>query len=260
MKLADTVLQTQVKLFNEPNDTTTTLPRIKREQHQDPNRLPVKNEISLNNTLILFRDSHILNEQQNFDLLRLSEFSLKEKWILIYRGSRDGFGARDFHSKCDDKFPTLTLLKAKQSSFIFGGYTSVTWNVTSFFDIRRQHKSDRNAFIFSLTNGDYNQYKMKTKNPSRSIKCSPRFGPIFGDDDIRVADNANKSESGSNLGFTFKHPIYARETNEAKSFLAGSNYFLLDEIEVYQRCTSNFNDLIFKEVKSVKNINFIFLR
>ncbi len=39
----------------------------------------------------------------------------------------------------------------------------------------------------------------------------------------------------SNLGCSYKHPQYAYETNEAKSFLAGSHKFQLDEIEVYQK-------------------------
>jgi hypothetical protein len=37
------------------------------------------------------------------------------------------------------------------------------------------------------------------------------------------------------LGFPYKHPQYAEGTNEAKTFLAGSHSFQLDEIEVYQK-------------------------
>jgi hypothetical protein len=39
----------------------------------------------------------------------------------------------------------------------------------------------------------------------------------------------------SNLAFTYKHPQYARGTNEARTFLAGSQKFQLDEIEVYKK-------------------------
>jgi hypothetical protein len=41
--------------------------------------------------------------------------------------------------------------------------------------------------------------------------------------------------SYSYLGHTYKHHQYANGTNEAKSFLAGSFQFQLDEIEVYER-------------------------
>ena len=61
------------------------------------------------------------------------------------------------------------------------------------------------------------------------------LGPTFGND-IYIANNANtKMDSISDLSFDYKHPKYKRETNEAKTFLAGSFHFQLDEIEVYQK-------------------------
>ncbi len=42
--------------------------------------------------------SEILNdEQQSIDLIKLCEFSPNDKWSLLYRGTRDGFGSDDFH-------------------------------------------------------------------------------------------------------------------------------------------------------------------
>jgi hypothetical protein len=67
------------------------------------------------------------------------------------------------------------------------------------------------------------------------ICCDPRYGPTFGCD-IRIANNANITmNSFSNLGDCYSHPQYAYGTNEAKTFLAGSFRFQLDEIEVYQK-------------------------
>ena len=65
--------------------------------------------------------SLILSGNQPSELIKLCEFSLKDKWTLLYRGTRDGFGANDFHSKCDGNSNTLTILKAHGSSYIFGG-------------------------------------------------------------------------------------------------------------------------------------------
>jgi hypothetical protein len=42
-------------------------------------------------------------------------------------------------------------------------------------------------------------------------------------------------DSYSKLGFSYKHPQYEFETNEAQAFLAGSRYFQLDEIEVFKK-------------------------
>ena len=46
-------------------------------------------------------------------------------WQLCYRASDDGWGAEDFHRKCDDVRPTVTLVKCENN--IFGGYTDKSW-------------------------------------------------------------------------------------------------------------------------------------
>ena len=59
--------------------------------------------------------------------------------------------------------------------------------------------------------------------------------PTFGDD-INIADNPNTTmDSSSDLGLTYKNPQSAFGTNEAKTFLAGSFRFQLDEFEVYEK-------------------------
>ena len=45
---------------------------------------------------------------------------------VVYRGSRDGFRAEDFHKKCDGRSHTVTIIK-NDAGKIFGGYTSVKW-------------------------------------------------------------------------------------------------------------------------------------
>jgi hypothetical protein len=42
-------------------------------------------------------------------------------------------------------------------------------------------------------------------------------------------------KSWSNLGYSYKHPQYEYKTYEARTFLAGSCEFQLDEIEVYKK-------------------------
>ena len=71
----------------------------------------------------------------------------------------------------------MTILKAKKSSNIFGGYTTVSWDSFS------GDKSDPNAFLFSLTNKDNKPLKIKI-DPNRhqyAIYCDPKCGPTFGD-------------------------------------------------------------------------------
>ena len=79
------------------------------------------NEYSSND---LFK-SQILTGHQPSELFKLCEFSSEDKWTLLYRGTRDGFGAANFHSKCDRHNNTLTILKAHGTSYVFGGFTSI---------------------------------------------------------------------------------------------------------------------------------------
>ena len=46
-------------------------------------------------------------------------------WKLCYRASVDGWIGQDFHKKCDDVGPTLTLVKCGTN--IFGGFTDQSW-------------------------------------------------------------------------------------------------------------------------------------
>jgi hypothetical protein len=179
----------------------------------------------------LFKNEILKDDRQCFELIKLCEFSAKDKWSLLYRATRDGFETHAFHSKCDGHSNTLTILKAKKSSYIFGGFTTVTW------DRSDEYKSDPNAFLFSLTNKDNTPLTMKV-DPTRSqfsIYCNPKCGPMFGND-ICIANNSNTTmDSCSILGSIYQHPQYAKGTNEANTFLAGSHKFQLDEIEVYQK-------------------------
>jgi hypothetical protein len=45
---------------------------------------------------------------------------------LLWRGSRDGFKAWDFHARCDRTPNTLTIIKDKGGN-VFGGFTPVPW-------------------------------------------------------------------------------------------------------------------------------------
>jgi hypothetical protein len=77
--------------------------------------------------------------------------------------------------------------------------------------------------------------KVEPNQHEFAIFCGSKYGPTFGFD-ILIANNANTTmDSNSRFGHTYRHPHYAEGTNEAKTFLAGSFRFQLNEIEVYQK-------------------------
>ena len=79
-----------------------------------------------------------------------------QDWCKIYCGSRDGFSAKDFHSKCDDKPNTLIIIRTV-NELNFGGYAEKSWScgdLTESIDIK---KPDQNAFIFNFVDDDFKQ-------------------------------------------------------------------------------------------------------
>ena len=49
----------------------------------------------------------------------------EQDWKLCWRASQDGWAADAFHSLCDGKSPTITIVEV--GKYIFGGYTSISW-------------------------------------------------------------------------------------------------------------------------------------
>ena len=56
----------------------------------------------------------------------LREWTGNYDWRLIYRASEHEYSARSFHECCDNKGPTLIVIKSSEG-WLFGGYTSQIW-------------------------------------------------------------------------------------------------------------------------------------
>ena len=76
-----------------------------------------------------FKDSVILSFSQGQTLMNWLKstpgFSISNH-LLLYRASRDGWASSDFHFYCDNKGPTVTVIKSGND--IFGGYTEQSWD------------------------------------------------------------------------------------------------------------------------------------
>ena len=47
------------------------------------------------------------------------------KWLLCYRASTHGWAVNSFHSRCDGRHDTVTIVKV--GDYVFGGYTDIPW-------------------------------------------------------------------------------------------------------------------------------------
>ena len=136
---------------------------------------------------------------------------------LLYKGSRDGDGANDFHSRCDEAEKTLVLIEDNYGNR-FGGFTTQDWGGEYL------QKKDDEAFIFSL---DKNKIYpiIKGKN---AIRCCSCCCPQFSNDTIYLNNkfltskcNVN-SKNDNYQGFTYDY-----ELNN------GIYNFIVKELEIY---------------------------
>jgi len=105
---------------------------------------------------------------------------------LLWRATRDGFAASKFHTLCDGKSNTLTVVKST-TGYIFGGYASLAWANSG------SYKNDPTAFMFSLTNTGNTPVKILQKvSTGNSVYHGSSDGPCWGSGrDLRVADMSN---------------------------------------------------------------------
>jgi hypothetical protein len=169
----------------------------------------------------------VLDKQKQF--MSLCEFTSCQKWNLLYRATQDGFEATHFHSKCDNKPNTLVIIKSENGN-VFGGYTEQSWEHSGGV------KQDSNAFVFSFINSKYTPLKMKCVDSSAAIWCDSKFGPYF-NGGFMIDNNSNTNTTSLSELTNFKHSECTElsDSNDAKSFLAGSYNFKTFEIEVYTK-------------------------
>ncbi|XP_068737819.1 adhesion G protein-coupled receptor E1-like [Montipora capricornis] len=173
--------------------------------------------------------SVIIGSNQTY-LVQLSEWlkpvsQSNSQWKLCWRASEHGWASSTFHSLCDGKGPTVTIIKVNQN--IFGGYASVSW------DHSTSYKNDPNAFLFSLANQINTPQRLTQKDPNNahSVYNQYNYGPTFGySHDLYVQDNA-KGNAGSHTVLSSYHNPTG--TSSYNTFLAGQQYFDPSEIETF---------------------------
>ena len=95
--------------------------------HYEDSDIRVKiSQLCLKNPSELLSDTQLVKRQ--YDTI-LREWFGDYKWKLLYRSSEHDYTGKSFHKYCDDKGPTLIVIKSSEG-WIFGGYTTQSWKVT----------------------------------------------------------------------------------------------------------------------------------
>jgi hypothetical protein len=161
-----------------------------------------------------------------------------KRFTLLWRGGRNGFGARDFHRRCDGHANTLTLIEDTAGN-IFGGFTPVEWESRKYDPKvfgRNCYKADPSlkSFVFTLMNPHNfraRKFALKAEKKDEAIYCHSSKGPYFyGGSAVANDCNANTDSWTVNFGDS-----YANDTGlYGKTFFTGSEHFTVKEIEVFK--------------------------
>jgi hypothetical protein len=97
------------------------------------------------------------------------EFRAK-RFNLLWRGSRDGFTAGEFHRRCHGRANTLTVISDTDGN-VFGGFTPVEWENSCSF----KGDDSLRSFLFTLRNPHGvppRKFKLKAEKKQFAISCS----------------------------------------------------------------------------------------
>ena len=82
---------------------------------------------------VTLSSSSILGSLNIKYLIKLNSFlapvlrsSSRSRFVRCWRAKTDGWAASTFHSNCDGKGPTVAIIQV--DSYIFGGYTDLSWS------------------------------------------------------------------------------------------------------------------------------------
>ena len=169
----DKEIESLKDIINKFNGNKNKESNKKNESNKNNNKNNIN--INYNNEYNFFINSRIVNEKSlAFVVNELKKVynnineNKKFKPKLLYRGSKDGFQSKIFHSKCDNIKGTLILIE-NNKGIRFGGFTKETWNG------EYMAKFDENAFCFSISL----QKIYKVIKDKEAIRADPKFGPVF---------------------------------------------------------------------------------
>ena len=151
---------------------------------------------------------------------------------LLYRASRDGDDVMEFHKRCDEIGPNVTIVKTEKNKR-FGGFTFCNWGIPQKYLEKMKSnagilKQDQCSFCFSL---DLKKiyYHDDRKEKEDAIFCSSKFGPTFCSNIFAI--NNNMLTKGGYCTRK-KTSCFAGQSKDYE--ISGEKNFNIKELEVYE--------------------------
>jgi hypothetical protein len=182
---------------------------------------------SLKNDTMPFPGSAILSKNDQI-LLNNMIGNPNQRWKLCYKKSRDGSTSTTYHTLCDFRGPSVSVLMLA-NGYVLGGYckTSTRASVAGYI-------ADKDAFIFSITNKS--KFPLGGSNDALAIYCNSSNGPTFGGGhDIYVS--STMTDTYCNFPYAYAYNgVTGIASNSASQFLCGMNaaaHGTITELEVW---------------------------
>lgn len=144
---------------------------------------------------------------------------------LLYRGSVDGMTPAAFHTSCNNKGATVTLVRGNRCTF--GAYADTAWTSAGVWD------NSANTFLFTVENPfGIPPTRYPVRNTGQAKYSIASSGPHFGNGDLVLSAGAPASpftNCYANL------PCSYADTPGGKGSLtfAGAGSFVLQDVEVW---------------------------
>lgn len=142
---------------------------------------------------------------------------------LLFRASEHNYISKQFHTHCDNKGPTVTIIQ-NEHNYVFGGYTSKSWFTA---DSYSKNVEDPTAFLFGIRPKiKYIPFK-QDKTTDTAIWISSNRGPMFGGGaDIGISNRCHISREG---GWACSHTF----DYKTMDIVGDRLFFKIKEYEVF---------------------------
>ena len=213
LKIFKTFIESNLYLMS--NSNIITDPEEIKNLYDEIQKADKKNQIEKNKNNINF-------------IPKSGDFVFK----LVYRASRDGGDASEFHKRCDEIGHNVTLVKTDKNKR-FGGFTFCNWGIPQKYLEKMKSnagilKQDQCSFCFSL---DLKKiyYHDDKKGKEDAIFCSSKFGPTFCSNIFAI--NNNMLTKGGYCTRK-KTSCFAGQSKDYE--ISGEKNFSIKELEVYE--------------------------
>ena len=122
-------------------------------------------------TVPMLVGSQLLTDDQN---AQLSQLLPNRFFELCYSGVLHGWSASTFHSRCDNKGPTVTVARRSDNGRVFGGYTTRSWVSSG------SYAYDYDAFLWTFNGAVVERTEDRFFDAQNAIYDKSDYCPTFG--------------------------------------------------------------------------------